>query len=277
MLGPSRPLFYDPVFTFYASVNVSRDPGWVTRVRQEYIVRRDNVAMRPPRTYIEQTRIIERNVNVTNNFMARPIHELSSHEAGGGIRMEGVSAESRRQWHERATDLRQFRAERSQQEQQTSRWRAPGSGEGRSQATALAHPRPLSLPASPVSAPIHHHEVAGSAIGPTQHAEHVGPVAGQHRDAESTAHVQGAAPLIRHSREREPVTSNRASPVGQAAPHDTGRSPVPRSQPSLVAHGTAPGADAPRLHSPPQYTHRQPPPPPRPLPRQDHQTGHRSP
>ena len=277
MSGPSRPLFYDPIFSFYASVNVSRDPGWVTRVRQEYIVRRDNVAMRPPRTYIEQTRIIERNVNVTNNLMARPIHELAGHEAGGGIRMERVSAESRRQWHERAAELRQFRAERSQQEQQASRWRAPGSGEGRSQATALAHPRPLSLPASPVSAPIHHHGTAGNAIGPTGHAEHPGLAAGPHPGPESTAHALGAAPMIRHSRESEPVASNHSLPVGQAAPHDRGSSPMLRSQPSVVAHGTAPGADAPRLHSPPQYTHRQPPPPPRPLPRQEHQTGHRSP
>src|SRR5208282_3158695 len=65
--GPGRPVYNDPLFVFYATVNVGRDPGWVTRVRQEYVVRRDNVAMRPPRTYIEQTRIIERNLTVINN------------------------------------------------------------------------------------------------------------------------------------------------------------------------------------------------------------------
>src|SRR5262249_4768929 len=65
--GPSRPGVYDPLFAFDASVNASRDPGWVARVREDYIVRRDNVAMRPPRTYVEQTRIIERNFSVTNN------------------------------------------------------------------------------------------------------------------------------------------------------------------------------------------------------------------
>ena len=100
MSGPSRPVFYDPLFSFYASVNIGRDPGWVTQIREEYIVRRDNVAMRPPRTYIEQTRIIERNVNVTNNVMARPIHELAGREAGG-MRMERVSAQARQQWHQR--------------------------------------------------------------------------------------------------------------------------------------------------------------------------------
>src|SRR5208283_3213710 len=85
--GPSRPMFYDPIFSFYASINVSRDPGWVTRVRQDYIVRRDNVAMRPPRTFVEQTRIIERNVGSRNLVMARPIHQLASHpEAAGGMR-----------------------------------------------------------------------------------------------------------------------------------------------------------------------------------------------
>ena len=94
--GPGRPVYNDPLFVFYATVNVGRDPGWVTRVRQEYVVRRDNVAMRPPRTYIEQTRIIERNVTVVNNgrgrdaVMARPISQLASHCRSGGWNAPGA-------------------------------------------------------------------------------------------------------------------------------------------------------------------------------------------
>ena len=71
--GPARPVFYDPIFTYYASVNVRRDPGWVTRVRREYVVRRDNVAMRPPRTFVEQTRIIERHGPNRDVVIARSI------------------------------------------------------------------------------------------------------------------------------------------------------------------------------------------------------------
>ena len=111
--GP-RPVYYDPLFTFYASVNVGRNPGWATQMREQYIVRRDNIAMRPPRTYIEQTRIIERNVNVTRNIVvARPFHELGNHpESPGGVHLERVSAESRRQWQERSAELAQFREQR---------------------------------------------------------------------------------------------------------------------------------------------------------------------
>ena len=275
--GPSRPLFYDPVFTFYASVNIQRDPGWVTRMRREYIVRRDNVAMRPPRTYIEQTRIIERNVNITNNVMARPVHELAGRGAAGGIRMERVSAESRQQWHERAADLREFRAERSQQERQASRWRTAGTGENRGQAAALARPRPMSLHPSPVSAPLHNHAAAGRPIGPSGHAERPELAAAHRSGSASAAQARGGSPTIRHERPSEPVVPNHALHAGQAAPHDTGDAPLPRSQRPLAEHGPAPRADAPRLHAPPQYTHRQPPPAPRPLSRQDHEKARRSP
>ena len=44
------------------------NPRWVTQVREAYVLRRDNVAMRPPRTYVEQTRLIERNVTITRNI-----------------------------------------------------------------------------------------------------------------------------------------------------------------------------------------------------------------
>jgi len=57
--GPRPPAFYDPLYTYYASINVRRDPGWAAHGREAYVQRRDNIAMRPPRTYIEQTRIGE--------------------------------------------------------------------------------------------------------------------------------------------------------------------------------------------------------------------------
>src|SRR5271157_5800639 len=108
--------------------------------------------MRPPRTYIEQTRIIERNLTVINNghgqgaVMARPISELARHSgAAGGMRMERVSAEARQQWQERGVALRQLRNERSIQERRAASERASGIGAGRGLAHAQAKPRPLTL------------------------------------------------------------------------------------------------------------------------------------
>ena len=171
--GP-RPVYYDPLFTFYAAVNVGRNPGWTTQMREQYIVRRDNVAMRPPRTYIEQTRIIERNVSVTKNIVvARPFHELGNHpESAGGVHLERVSAESRRQWQARSADLAQFREQRALQERQAAGWRPARAGGGTALAENQSRARPLALPASPVAAPIHHHAEAGEPIGPRTHADH---------------------------------------------------------------------------------------------------------
>jgi hypothetical protein len=297
--GPARPVFYDPIFTFYASVNVSRDPGWVTRVREDYIVRRDNVAMRPPRTYVEQTRIFERNVNITNNVtviqggrgrdlvMATPIHEFASHsEAAGAIRLEHVSALSRRQWQERGAELGQFRTQRTRLEQQVAMRPAQGGGEGRRGAQAA---RPLSLPASPVSAPIHHHLASGEPIGPTSRSDHRAALQGstehpglhyEQRGGERPspfAEQRAGAPSIRHQEAITPPMPDHSLGLGQVAPHDSGRSPLLGSGSRMTGRETVPRSDLLRLHAPPQYTHRQPPPPPRPVPRHEPREGHRSP
>ena len=58
------------------------------RSAQTYVLRRDNVAMRPPHTYIEQMRIIERNVTINRNItvvdhrnMAMPLQNGSPRSA----------------------------------------------------------------------------------------------------------------------------------------------------------------------------------------------------
>jgi hypothetical protein len=297
--GPSRPVFYDPIFTFYASVNVSRDPGWVTRVREDYIVRRDNVAMRPPRTYIEQTRVIERNVNITNSVtvinngrgremvLATPIHQLAAHSgAPGAIRLERVSAESRRQWQVRGAELSQFRNQRTRLEQQVALRPAGSGGEGRRGAQAA---RPLALPSSPVSAPIHHHLASGEPIGPTSRSDHRAALAGSTEHAGPRYDYPGGqgpgalaeerlgAPSIRHQEASTPPMPDHLRGLGQAAPHDAGRSPSSGSERSKSGRESVLGSDLPRLHTPPQYTHRQPPPPPRPVPRHETHEGYRSP
>ena len=278
MSGPSRPLFYDPVFSFYASVNISRDPGWVTRMRRSTSSGETTSPCVPRAPYIEQTRIIERNVNVhqqphgpAHSRARRPRGRRRHADGTGERRVTGSNGK------QRAADLRQFRAERSQQERQASRWRAirirrgsePGHRPGPSPAPVAARvsrlgPDPQSCRRRQRVRP----DRACGAHGPGRRAA---------SRSESIAHAQGASPLIRHSRESEPVASNHSSPVGQAAPHDTGRSPLPRSQPSLVAHGTAsssrrPAASLPApVHPPPAASA------PRPLSRQEHETGRRGP
>jgi hypothetical protein len=286
--GP-RPVYYDPLFTFYASVNVGRNPGWATQVRERYIVRRDNVAMRPPRTFIEQTRIIERNVNVTNNIViARPFHELGNHpESAGGVHLERVSAESRRQWQTRNADLAQFREQRALQERQAAGRRPARAGGGTALAENQSRARPLALPASPVAAPIHHHAAAGEPIGPRAHADHgtatdrtqAASAPGRRPGPDGFHHTDGpasASPMTHHlDQVRTPATGQSLHP-GMEIPRSSGLSAESRSHLSSE-HEMAARSEASRLHSPSQYTHRQPPPPPRPANRQEHKEGRRTP
>jgi hypothetical protein len=293
--GPARPAYYDPLFSFYAATYVRQDPRWVTRVREEYIARRDNVATRPPRTYIEQTRIVERNVSITRNVtvvekgrgrdsvMAQPIRQLASRpEAAGGMRFERVSAEARGQWQRRGSELIQLRQERVRQEKQSPTWRPEGGTRIASAAGGQAHPRPMALPPSPVSAPIHHHAAASEPIGPRLHRDqpagdsrtptppgirHEGSVTPRSRQAAGSEATQ---PRIQH-REGAPVPpSGHASHADAETAGGGFQSPMPR-------HQAAPRPEAPRLHEPPQFTHRQPPPPPRPLHQKAHQPGAQKP
>ncbi|MGC8642578.1 MAG: YXWGXW repeat-containing protein, partial [Isosphaeraceae bacterium] len=272
--GPARPVFYDPVFTFYASINVTRDPGWVTRIRSEYIVRRDNVALRPPRTLIEQTRIVERGGGGRSIVMTRSIQEIARNPAAaGGTRLERLNAATQRRWQERGAQLAQFRDQRTRLERQAgSEWRA-----GRGSALA-ARPRRLALPASPVAAPIHQHAASGSPIGPSGHsdrqtamrqtAEHTGPRYEQQTERGLGQGARGAAgaPLFHNDlQSREELLRE-----GQAAPHDVSRSPLLGSRSPTVGHEQSARSAFPWLHAPPQYTHRQPPAAPRPQSRSEY-------
>ncbi|MFO0889095.1 MAG: hypothetical protein U0790_08095 [Isosphaeraceae bacterium] len=277
--GPARPVYYDPIFTFYASVNIRRDPGWVARVRQEYVVRRDNVAMRPPRTYIEQTRIVQRNVNITRNVtvLARPLAERTPE---GGSRLERVSLENRRHWQDQGAELRRLREARSRQEAQAVGWRPnrPEPGERLARAEPSARPRPLRLPASPVAAPLHQHAEGPASAGRLPRPDHAaaGPpqrrLGDLHRDAPSPVDPRRPAtpgPSASASRQQpadRPAVPRHSGTPGQAAPHDVpGAATIPRT--SRPGQPSPPSGEASRLHAPPRYTHRQPPPAPRPLPR----------
>jgi hypothetical protein len=144
----TRPAYYDPLFSYYAVVNVRENPRWVAQVRQAYVLRRDNVAMRPPRTYLEQTRIIERNVTINRDItvidrrtVAMPLHRLAADPvAGRNLHLVRVAEAERQQLRQQAAQLHEFREQRVQQERAAARG-GPGSG-----------PRTLSLPHSPIAA-----------------------------------------------------------------------------------------------------------------------------
>jgi hypothetical protein len=187
MTGPRA--YYDPLFSYYAVINVRQNPAWIAQVRAAYIERRNNVALRPPATFIEQTRIIERNVTINRNItvvdhreLAVPLDRLAAHP-GAGVRLQRVSAAERQQLRQQVAALHQFREQRASQERLAARERAAGGA-------AANRPHPMNLPHSPIAARPAAHAAATHAAA-TQRAEDHRAEA-QHAEAARAGGVQRA-------------------------------------------------------------------------------------
>jgi hypothetical protein len=236
--GP--PLYYDPLFSYYAVINVRQNPGWVTEVRRQYIERRENVALRPPHTYIEQTRLIERNVTINRNItvvdhrnLAMPLHKMAADPvAGRGLRLERVSEAERQQLHQQVAQLHRFREQRLQQEREGVRARAAGGA-------AAARPRPMTLPHSPIAARPAPHPAASHAAAGFRGEEHRAEASRAATSHQGAALPGGSRPEVarRPEYQRQPpramgtqgrpgVYSRMAPGAGAAA-----RRPAPREMP----------------------------------------------
>ena len=180
-IGGGRPAFFDPLFSYYAVVNIRQNPGWIAQVRRDYILRRDNIAMRPAATYFEEMRRIERGERVEHAMAVR----LDRLAAERGMRLEHVSEAERQLVRQKVAQLHQMREQRVAQEREGARERAA--------AGAAARPRPMNLAHSPIAA----HPAASHAA------------AAQHADAQRAAAARGAA--ARNGMARRPEGQRQAS------------------------------------------------------------------
>ena len=167
-----RPAYYDPLFSYYSVINVRQNPGWVAGIREQYALRLARPELRPPNTFIEQTRIIERNVSITRTVnvidhreLAMPLNKLAADPvAGRGMRLVKVEEAERQQIRQQAAQLHQFREQRAQQERQAAREIARGGA---------ARPRPMNLSHSPVaSRPAAHPGGAQASVAHRASEEH---------------------------------------------------------------------------------------------------------
>ncbi|MGP0069247.1 MAG: YXWGXW repeat-containing protein [Isosphaeraceae bacterium] len=151
-----RPMYYDPLFSYYAVVNVRQNPQWIVQARQAYILRRDNVVMRPPGTYAEQIRI-ERSATFTRDItvvdhrtMGMSLSRLAADPiAGRNLRMVRVSEAERQQIRHQVAQLHQAREQRAHQEREAARNGVPN------------RPRTVGMPHSPIAARTAPHPAAG--------------------------------------------------------------------------------------------------------------------
>lgn len=167
--GPRRPFYHDPLFAYYSAINAPGNPGWAAARRADYAFRRDNIASRPPRTYIEQTRMVQNNITINRNVtvvnpgarpalmtdreLGQPLARVAARStAADGLRMERLGADSRRQLRERSVQLAEFRAQRASREIQPP----PSAGRPRELAANTAGApgaRPFAMSRSPIAAP----------------------------------------------------------------------------------------------------------------------------
>lgn len=201
-----RPAYYDPLFSYYAVVNVRENPRWIAQVREAYVLRRDNVALRPPGTYAEQVRIM-RNVSITRDItvvdhrnVAMPLRQLAADRiAGRNLRLEHVAEAERRTIQRQAAELHQMRDQRAELERQVAR-----SG-------PASRPRTASLPHSPVAS----HPAARPAGHPGGHPGAEGARAAvAHREAGMGSHE--AASRGFEGGTREAADERRTSAEGRA-------------------------------------------------------------
>jgi hypothetical protein len=225
-----RPLFYDPLFSYYAVINVRQNPGWIAQVRREYVLRRDNIAMRPPHTYIEQTRLIERNVTIDRSI-GMPLNRLAAER---GMRLERVSEAERQRVRQQVAQVHQLREQRAQQEREGARARLAGGA-------AASRPRPMNLPHSPIAA---HPAAAAHAAAENTAAAHA--AAAQHAltHAASAEHAPAAHDATARSQPgRQAQASHAAGAEGRqgamsrSAPRagTAARRPAPRETPRSAA------------------------------------------
>ncbi len=207
-IGGGQPAFFDPLFSYYAVVNIRQNPGWIAQVRRDYILRRDNVAMRPAATYLEEMRRIERGERVEHAMAVR----LDRLAAERGMRLEHVSEAERQLVRQKVAQLHQVREQRVAQEREGARERAA--------AGAAARPRPMNLAHSPIAA----HPAATHAAG-SQHAE-TQRAAAAHGSAARTdmAHQ----PEAQHQPSHAANAEGRSGAMSRTAPR-TGAAAPPRS------------------------------------------------
>jgi hypothetical protein len=141
--------WYDPLFVYDRWHFQKTDPHWVANLAHGFDLRRSNRDLRPARTYAELQVQIGR--LPANRRPERPLAELVGSYAASQhtpIKFERISATDRQQIAVKATDVHNFRQQRSQWEAPPARVATSVQPAPKSQPSSRAEaPKPAALPA----------------------------------------------------------------------------------------------------------------------------------
>ncbi|MCA1685990.1 MAG: hypothetical protein LC745_08410, partial [Planctomycetia bacterium] len=253
---------YDPIYAYASQVNSRRDPQWVDQVHETYRYRREHPEARPPRTYVEQTRIVNgvtnvNNVtninNVTNNLttvnnvnnarnlvLARPIAQIAANTQSP-VRYEKLDAGARREITRQSGEVRQFHEQRVREEVQAAKLRPANAN------PAEAQPRVVRLPKSPIAAPL---AARSEGAPPERRAGLTPPPPSAPKPNPSVRPGAPGQPVVRHDPGLDQKPPEHLQPVrpGYRPPPGPGR-PEPAARPEPI-RTEAPKPEAPKPFTP---------------------------
>jgi hypothetical protein len=126
------PRFFDPLFSYYRW-HFRGDRAWLAGLRNTYWARRNEVWARPPRTLIEQNRLVQTNIRNTVAVAPHSLHMLTplNQFAGNGIRLTSLSQAQLARQRTLARATRNLSVARTQAERHTAfaanrSWNHPG-------------------------------------------------------------------------------------------------------------------------------------------------------
>lgn len=155
--------FYSSDFCYYEAHYRRTNPGWGLEVRVGYERYRDNVNLRPARTYVNQQTVINNitinnnkttviNNNVNNMALAKPMNTYVAAQAknpDAAMKFERINDAKARDYAKTATEVRKVSQERVALERNPGPARAPGkTGTTAGGTTAM---RTMTLPKSPIT------------------------------------------------------------------------------------------------------------------------------
>ncbi|HMO35662.1 MAG TPA: YXWGXW repeat-containing protein [Gemmatales bacterium] len=257
------PRFYSSDFVYYENHFRRTNPNWARDVRLGYERHRDNVHLRPARTFVSQqtvinnitinninnnnTRIVNNNTNVNNLALAKPIKTYTAklkENPDAPIKVERINENRVREFGRNAAEVRKIAGERVTMERQLATPGKTGSTAGTE--TAI---RRVTLPKSPIVSkmPINNGETddknpnVGS-IGKTV-SRTPPPVPGQNRDLKQI--TRGSSPVTARpgsGKNADPGNSgNGTTAAGNTAGNKTGGTAGnPGANPPMIRQNAAP-------------------------------------
>jgi hypothetical protein len=113
-----RHTWYDPIYTHEEWRHRRDEPRWDQHVRQEFVTRTDDRQARPPRTFVEQQKLVQQAPERATSkklVTAQPLADFTKSNRTA-TKFETLTDTSRKQIEQKSKDLQQYRTSRAQWE-----------------------------------------------------------------------------------------------------------------------------------------------------------------